>query len=279
MTVKGSLQGALKQVGLYERLRASWVYDFYWGVADRERIIGRSRELSFYHELLRGLQPGDLVFDIGANIGEKTDLLIRLGARVVAVEPDSAAQQTLSEKFLRYRLTPKPVVIVDKAVSDTETVQTMWIDGDGSALNTFSTKWVEALKNDKARLDNGINQKNFQRQKQIETTTLEHLISQFGVPFYIKIDVEGHELSVIRGLRHVVPYLSFEINLPEFMPEGLECIRLLSQLSRTGKFNYAGDCQEGLRLKEWLGPEEFPSVFEQCSESSVEVYWSTLVNP
>ncbi len=64
----------------------------------------------------------------------------------------------------------------------------------------------------------------------------------------MKIDVEGLEPSVIRGLRRPVPYLSFEVNLPEFRPEGLECVELLRTLTPTGAFNYAVKCDTGLEL-------------------------------
>ena len=68
------------------------------------------------------------VFDIGANHGAKTDVFLRLGARVVAVDPDETNERVLREGFLSLRVRPKPVVIVAKALSDKEAVETMWID-------------------------------------------------------------------------------------------------------------------------------------------------------
>ena len=70
-------------------------------------------------------------------------------------------------------------------------------------------------------------------------TTLDHLIRDFGVPFYIKVDVEGYEPAVIRGLSRPVPLISFECNLPEFADEAEECIARLVHLSPTARFNYA----------------------------------------
>jgi len=92
----------------------------------------------------------------------------------------------------------------------------------------------------------------------------------------VKIDVEGHELSALRGLNRPVPYLSFEVNLPEFRPEGLQCLQVLAELAHTGRFNYASDCARGLRLTEWLPADEFCAVLERCSEPSIEVFWSTV---
>jgi FkbM family methyltransferase len=70
----------------------------------------------------------------------------------------------------------------------------------------------------------------FREKRRVETTTLEQLISEHGCPLFAKINVEGYELSVLRGLRTVVPYLSFEANLPEFREEGLQCLTILQSL-------------------------------------------------
>jgi hypothetical protein len=99
------------------------------------------------------------------------------------------------------------------------------------------------------------------------------LISTHGVPLFIKIDVEGYELNVIRSLQRPVPYLSFEVNLPEFKPEGFQCVEILRGLAPSGIFNYAADCERGLSLEHWVRADEFLNVLGQCSESAIEVFW------
>jgi FkbM family methyltransferase len=264
-------QSTLKKIGLYERARASSLYELYWTVADKDIISARQKEEEFYRSILRGFRPGDLIFDIGANHGAKATIFMSLGARVVAVEPDEANQKILNEMFLKYRLTPKPVVIVGKAVSDSNGVETMWIDEPGSAKNTFSSKWVETLREDKERFGETLS---FREHKDVETTTLEQLVATYGVPFFVKIDVEGHELKVLRGMRRPVPYLSFEVNLPEFREEGLECVAVLERLAPESLFNYTADCQLGLGLKDWLPAREFVDVLGGCADLSIEVIWN-----
>jgi FkbM family methyltransferase len=277
--LKSKLQTVLKRVGLYQRVKASAIYDVYWSIADRRRIEARSREVDFYRHVLRGLCQGGLICDIGANNGEKTDVFLRLGARVVAVEPDEYCQTVLKEKFLKYRVAQNPLVIVGKAVSDRNAVETMWIDGPGSALNTLSRKWVRVLKSDTSRFQHRSDKLEFAQHKAVQTTTLEELFREHGRPFFVKIDVEGHEPSVLRGMQHPVPYLSFEVNLPDFRPEGLECVRLLKNLSRDGKFNYTADCQLGLALKDWIDAREFLQLLTECETPSVEVFWRSLSSP
>ena len=200
---------------------------------------------------------------------------MRLGARVVAVEPDEHNQEVLRGKFLRYRLRPKPVCIVGNAVSDKVSVETMWIDGPGSALNTLSQKWVDALRVDKDRFDRNVDALEFAEQKTVETTTIEHLAAQHGVPFFVKIDVEGHELSVLKGLRHAVPYLSFEVNLPEFRQEGLQCLEVLGSLSPASKFNYATDCSRGLSLEHWVDSQALAHLVSCSAERCIEIFCQT----
>ena len=165
-------QSLLQRAGLYHRLKASAIQELYWRVAARHWILARQKQLDFYRRLLPDLHRGDLIFDIGANVGFKTDLFLRLGARVIAVEPDETNQSILKERFVRLRLVQRPVTIVGKAVSDKSALETMWIDGPGSAVNTLSQKWASALKGNKARQTYGHCGLDFTRQKTVESTTL-----------------------------------------------------------------------------------------------------------
>ena len=263
---QGRLRKWLGLAGVYQRAKASWIYDTYWSVADKQIIDERRMEVEFYRNLLHGFRKGDLIFDVGANQGYKTGIFLRLGARVVSVEPDQVSQEILQQSFLKYRLKRKPLVIVPKAVSDRNSIERMWIDTRGSAKNTLSQKWVETLRSDDSRFGQRLS---FGQWKDVETVSMEKLI---------KIDVEGHELSVLRGMNRPVPYLSFEVNLPEFRQEGLECVQTLGRLARDGLFNYAADCCCGLVLKGWVRTEEFSAALNSCRDKSIEVFWKTRLS-
>src|SRR5215469_7081521 len=210
---KHSAQIFLERLGLYHRVKSSFLYDLYWSAADPKLVADRYREVQFYRNTLTGFGKGALIFDIGANHGYKTDIFLRLGARVVAVEPDLSNQKILRQNFLECRLRKKPVTIVGKAVSDKSGKAMFLIDEPGSAKNTLSQKWADSLRTDSSRFGKKLA---FAGHREIETNTLEDLFRSFGVPYYIKIDVEGHEVNVLKGMRTVVPVLSFEVNLPQF---------------------------------------------------------------
>lgn len=256
-------------------MKASSLYDFYWWIADRSVIDQRRSELEFYRHLLSGYRPGDLIFDIGANQGFKSDIFLRLGANVVAVDPDEANKEVLTQRFLKYRFIKKPIRIVGKAVSDSQGVERIWIDAPGSAKNSLSRKWVETLRSDTARFGKTLN---FREGRQVETTTLEQLIDVYGAPFFIKIDVEGYEVNVLRGLRRAVPFISFELNLPEFRAEGLECLYLLERVAAGGTFNFTSDCRRGLALQQWLEKNEFSEILRNCNEECIEIFWAAPVS-
>lgn len=271
------LTPVVRESGLYRRLKASVIQDLYWRITGGNWIDERRREVDFYRSLLSGYKTGDLIFDVGANVGAKVDVFLRLGARVVAIEPDEMNQRIIRDKFLRYRVTPKAVSIVGKAVSDSNTIETMWIDGPGSAVNTMSPKWVESLKSNKATFAHSHGGLDFASRKSVETITLDELIRTHGRPYFLKIDVEGYEVNVLRGLSSPIPFVSFEVNLPEFRSEGLECVRILDGLAPSGEFNYAADYEGGLVLQRWLGGKEFSRELSSCGSRTIEVFCRSSV--
>jgi FkbM family methyltransferase len=265
-------QNVLKHAGIYHRLKASRVYDLYWELMDHRVVAARQAELRFYSALLDGFRPGQLIFDVGANHGAKTEVFLRMGARVVAVDPDESNARLLKEKFQMLRLRRLPITIVAKAVTDRQTTETLWIEAPGSGKNTLSTKWVKILAEDDTRFGSRLT---FRHKKEVPTTTLTDLIETYGMPYFVKIDVEGLEAAVLRGLQRVVPHLSFEVNLPDFSAEGLECVKLLERLDPAGRFNFASgaDAVLHLQLSQWASALDFADVLLGCNDKSIEVFW------
>ena len=90
----------------------------------------------------------------------------------------------------------------------------------------------------------------------VSVTTLDRLIAEYGRPAFCKIDVEGYELEVLRGLSQPLPALSFEY-IPAAMETALGCIERLGELGAYA-FNWKpAALGESYRLQSasWLSPD------------------------
>ncbi len=181
------------------------------GVLDEWRGLWRSikvyrldknhaRALDEMHRDFAG--PDDLVFDIGAHVGDRTASFRRLGARVVVCEPQTNCLRVL--RLLHGR--DRDVTLLETAVSDREGVLTFSVNTRNPTVSTLSTEFVTAA-NAGAK---GWEGQTWDKQVQVRATTLDALIAKYGAPVFVKIDVEGAEEQVLRGLSAPVPALSFE---------------------------------------------------------------------
>jgi hypothetical protein len=87
----------------------------------------------------------------------------------------------------------------------------------------------------------------------VTVTTLDALIAHYGLPAFCKIDVEGYELEVLKGLSQPIPALSFEY-LPACLDTARHCIAHLASLG-TYAFNWSVGEAQCLRSAAWLDAE------------------------
>lgn len=186
----------------------------------------------------RFVKPGDLVFDIGAHVGDRVAAFRRLGARVLAVEPQPALAFTLNMLYGR----DANVTIERTAVGrDTGDLRLM-VNTDNPTISTASDAFVHAAKDAPGWQD-----QNWDRSIRVPMTALDALIARHGVPAFIKIDIEGFEEEALMGLTQPVAALSFEFTT---IQRGVAraCIERCAALGMT-QFNAAvGESQE---LGDW----------------------------
>ncbi len=176
-----------------------------------------------------------------------------MGCKVVCIEPEQKCLSTLHYRFGR---NPN-VKIINKGLSDKEGKMTLHVQEFRSGYNTLSDKWVDSLVH--ATEERRENTARFIDEYEVDITTLDQVIRQEGKPFYIKIDVEGLELAVLKGLSTPVPYISFEANLPEFKAETLEIVALMHSLSG-GKTMYKLAAQDKILQEEWQNNEQISRI-------------------
>jgi FkbM family methyltransferase len=240
-----------------------------------DRAVGLARSLAIYHLIprrqrsLRALYgqfagAGDLVFDVGAHVGNRTRALAGLGCRVVAVEPQPAMAAAL-----RVVVGRQPAVqIVEAAVSDHAGRASLAVSERTPTVSTLATDWREAR-----RRERGFAGVEWNTSIDVELTTLDALIARFGLPVFVKLDIEGGEAAALAGLSQPVRTVSFE-----FLPQALDAVRACgTRLAALGPYRFNWTPAESHRLASsaWLPLDDVVRHLESATRHG-DVYATLL---
>lgn len=208
----------------------------YYGLPGKIALLGR-----FYAQFVR---RSDLCFDLGAHVGDRVRAFSRLGARVVAVEPDPWCAALLDQWYGGH----PEITLLEMAVGAEPGTRLLHISQRNPTLSTLSADWIRDIQ--RSLQFQGIE---WDAAVEVTVTTLDDLISEYGLPRFCKIDVEGYELEVLAGLSHPIPALSFEYN-PAVPDIAADCIARLSALGAY-EFNWTVREIPRFRSRAWLEPD------------------------
>ena len=186
--------------------------------------------------------PGDLVFDVGAHLGDRTAAFHSLGARVVAMEPQPHLAQWL-ERLVGRR---PGVVIRREALGPRTGIGELAVSRANPTVSTLAEGWRSRI----TGANPGFRAVRWEESVSVPVTTLDALIDEFGEPRFCKIDVEGFEAEVLAGLSRPVPALSVEF-VAGSLDVAAQCIARLGGLGRYEFNEIRGEGREFL-FPDWV---------------------------
>lgn len=211
--------------------------EVYYGDAARDAAMDR-----LYANFVK---RGDLAFDIGSHVGDRIGSFRRLGAHVVALEPQPDCARVIRTIYAEDRA----VTVVEAACGPKPGTLTLHINSANPTVTTASAAFIEA-----ADGAGGWEGQAWDREINVPVTTLDALIAAHGMPDFLKIDVEGFEADVLAGLTRAPKALSFEFTTIQ-RDVARRCIEGLDALGRY-RYDIALGESQVLTFERWVEAQE-----------------------
>jgi FkbM family methyltransferase len=128
----------------------------------------------------------DLIYDVGMHNGDDTAYYLARGFRVVAIEADPVQAKAGCARFAK-EIEAGRLVILNIAIAETERIAEFWVNETSPQLNSFNREAA-------ARFGNNVHSIS------VPCTRLDLLLLQYGVPHYLKIDIEGNDIVCCQQL-------------------------------------------------------------------------------
>jgi FkbM family methyltransferase len=159
----------------------------------------------------------DLVYDVGLGDGADTAYYLAKGRRVLAIDANPTAVSRVSTQFAD-AIKAKRLEVLNIGISGSEGVKSFWICDGRPEWSSFHPSIASRDEMPHHEVT-------------VECRSFASVLGQFGVPRYLKLDIEGSEIHCLRELRgpDLPTYISFEKSGYE-----VQALRILEGLGYTG---------------------------------------------
>lgn len=208
-------------------------------IRDRADYKRYCEDLMFFSKMIN---ENDLVFDVGANYGIKSEVFLKLGAKVIAFEPQRDCYLELLSRIGH----KKKLVALNTALGSRVSKETLYVRSHRGSSGLVKN-WGE-------KIENTI---------EVTVSTLDNMIDLYGIPKYCKIDVEGYEFEVLSGLvKYQIPLISVEYHLK--YQEDIAKVKKILKKFASSKILLNITPAETLRFafKEWVDVNTFINIFD-----------------
>lgn len=203
----------------------------------------------------------NLVFDIGCNVGNTLDIFKDVAQNVIGFEPNPELVNILREKYSNSN-----VIIDDRAISNKEGTEIFNISKEHT-ISTISNDWITNSR--------FTGEYEWSQSILIPTTTLNNIIDQYGIPDYIKIDVEGHEYEVISSFSKLLNKTLISFEWAEEQKEKI--IKSMNHLYSIGYKNFAFTFFDDVLFEDQISWTFYPDFdFATILDSDRKELWGML---
>jgi|TARA_R110002051_G_scaffold24827_2_gene61237 FkbM family methyltransferase len=153
------------------------------------------------------------VFDIGFNVGEfsQSCILKHPSCEIVAVEANPSLIPSIKPEWQR-SINLLNLACSDKAGEEID----FYIEEKQSGISTASVDFIDNSRFTKGSKYLPTDSATWNAPIKVKTTTLDSLIKEYGKPDFIKVDVEGYEYNVAKGLTSRANMIGFEWHEEDF---------------------------------------------------------------
>ncbi|WP_426415786.1 FkbM family methyltransferase [Aestuariirhabdus sp. LZHN29] len=162
-----------------------------------------------------------IIYDVGLNTGQDTTYYLKKGFKVVAVEADPYLCEQAIATF-RDEISDGRLRVLNVGVSDNVGSMNFYV-------NEHSREWSSFYSSIAGRAGHQLTE------IQVPTDTLSNIINAHGVPYYLKIDIEGNDRVAVRSVLdndYPIPYISIEngsVMLKDLAAKGYDRFKFIQQ--------------------------------------------------